>query len=279
MATRLEQYGYGTAWQHITTDYYEGHRPQMTDYHMHDYYEISLILSGNVKVLLSDRAEQSDRCRLVRLRPRTPHYIVCRPDQLYRRHNLLFSNDFLADHADDLQSLLPAFGKNGVVLELTVTEAETFLSLIQAIKAEQDLFRQKLLLLYFLSLAKGANPSNATPTALPPFISGALDYISEHYAERLVAEELAWKLHVSRTALMTNFKKHTGSTLNEYITRYRLRRAIKKLQSGESEPEAARLCGFHDACNMIRCFKKHLGMPPRKYLALHVSEAKGGSAE
>ena len=271
MATRLEQFGYRTDWRQISTDYYEGYRPQMTDYHMHDYYEISLILSGNVRILLSDRAQEGVGCRLVLLRPRTPHYIICRPDRLYRRQNLLFSADLLADHADDLQELLPAFGKNGTVLPLQEKEAERYLQLIKAIQGEDEPLRQKLLILYLLSLAKSQDCLAAAPTALPSFVSGALDYISAHYAEPLAAEMLAWKLHVSRTTLMTSFKKHTGSTLGEYITRYRLRRAIRLLRTGESEPEVARLCGFHDACNMIRCFKKHLGLPPRKYLSAHTA--------
>ena len=280
MPTKLERLGHGTRWQHFSTDYYEGYRPQMTDYHMHDYYEISLILSGNVKILLSDRAEQAEGCRLMLLRPRTPHYIVCEPDRLYRRHNLLFSEEMLSDHADDLQQLLPVFGKNGTILSLKPQEAEGFLTLINAMQKENDDLRRKLLLLYFLSLAKSTGRITATPAvALPSFISGALDYISEHYGEHLVAEELAWKLHVSRTTLMTNFKKYTGSTLGDYIARYRLRRAIQRLQRGESEPEVARLCGFHDACNMIRCFKKHLGLPPRKYLAAQNSELQSRPEE
>ena len=267
MATRLEQFGYGTAWQQLSTDYYEGYSNSMTDYHMHDYYEISLILSGSVKILLSDRAQQGEGCRLVLLRPRTPHYIVCDPTQLYRRQNLLFSGELLADHADVLRELLPVFGKNGTVLPLSPEEAERYLQLITTIREETEPLRQQLLLLYLLSLAKSRDPEPTAPTVLPSFVSGALDYISEHYAERLVAEKLAWELHVSRTTLMTGFKKYTGATLGEYITRYRLRRAVKLLQAGESEPETAQLCGFHDTCNMIRCFKKHLGMPPRKYLA------------
>ena len=273
MATRLEQFGYRTRWRQISTDYYEGYRPQMTDYHMHDYYEISLIHSGNVTVLLSDRSERGEGCRLVLLRPRTPHYIVCQPDRLYRRNNLLFSNDFLSAYANLLQTLLPVFGKNGAVLNLSESEADRFLQLIHAIREEKDELRQQLLLLYFLSLAKSTAPSLTSGTALPSFVSGALDYISEHYAEPVRAEDLAWRLHVSRTTLMTNFKKYTGSTLNEYVTHYRLRRAVALLQSGESEPEVARLCGLHDASNMIRIFKKHLGLPPRKYL--QANGAKG----
>ena len=55
MPTKLENLFYKTAWNDCTVDYYEGYRTTMVDFHMHDYYEVSLILTGNVKVLLSDK--------------------------------------------------------------------------------------------------------------------------------------------------------------------------------------------------------------------------------
>jgi AraC-like DNA-binding protein len=267
MPARLESFSFGKTWHTVSTDYFEGHSNGMTDYHMHDYYEISLILSGRVKVLLSDTAEQSEEAKLVLLRPYTPHYIVCDPEALYRRHNLLFSPDFLADYTADLQLLLPAFGKNGAVLELGTAKAEQLLTLIKAIQAEQSPLRQRLLILYLLSLAAESAPKTQTVNAVPPLISEALDHVAEHFAEHLSAEQIAKALHVSRTTLMITFKKHTGVTLNQYVTHYRLKNAIAALSRGEREPEVARSCGFTDQSNMIRCFKKHLGKSPMRYLA------------
>lgn len=48
----------------------------MTDYHMHEYYEISLILSGNVNILLNDKVESCATAKLVLLAPLTSHYIL-----------------------------------------------------------------------------------------------------------------------------------------------------------------------------------------------------------
>lgn len=267
MPARLEAYGYGTEWHDISTDYYEGYSNSMTDYHMHDYYEISLILSGSVKVLLSDTVECGQGANLVLLRPHTPHYIVCDSDQLYRRQNLLFSPGLLADYTHDLQGLLPLFGKSGTVLTLDEKTCDRLLAIIEAIQKETSPLRQKLLVLYLLSLAAENAPESKTPATVPPLVSEALNYIAEHYGERIRAESMAWTLHVGRTTLMTTFKKHTGVTLNQYITNYRLKSAIEALKKGGSEPEVARACGFNDSCNMIRCFKKHLGRSPLRYLS------------
>lgn len=272
MPARLEAFGYGTHWHDISTDYYEGYSNSMTDYHMHDYYEISLILSGNVKVLLSDHSEYGQGAKLVLLRPHTPHFIVCASDRLYRRHNLLFSPEFLADYTHDLQRLLPLFGKHGTVFQLNEDLCHRLLGVMDAIQKESSSLRQRLLVLYLLSLVSENAPEDQVSATVPSLVSEALNYVAEHFGERISAADMAWALHVGRTTLMTTFKKHTGVTLNRYITHYRLKNAIEALKQGDSEPEVARACGFNDSCNMIRCFKKHLGKSPMRYLSEKVQK-------
>lgn len=81
----------------VLIDHFEGYRTDLTDYHTHQYYEISLIISGNVKVLLQDATLDSTDCKLVLLRPKTPHLIAVAPDLYYRRVNVLFYHDFIND--------------------------------------------------------------------------------------------------------------------------------------------------------------------------------------
>ena len=265
MSVELTAYGYEKRWKHVHVDDYTGYRANMSDYHMHACYEISLILSGNVKVLLTDTVQSGEGVRLVLLRPMTPHCMIPEPTTLYRRCNLLLSPDLLADYQKDLQSFLPAFGENGAVLELDVETGHKLLTLMKEIEHEGALYRQRLLVLYFLSLAaEHALPKKAA--ALPAFLSEALRYIAKSFDQHIVASELAWQLGVGRTKLMLGFKQHIGMTLGEYITRTRLRHATDMLQQGNNEAEVARACGFTDAPNMIRCFKKAFGMPPRQYL-------------
>ena len=266
MPARLEAYGYGTEWHDISTDYYEGYSNSMTDYHMHDYYEISLILSGNVKVLLSDTSEQGRGAKLVLLRPHTPHYIVCDSDQLYRRHNLLFSPTLLADFPRDLQGLLPLFGKNGRVLTLGKEMCDRLLAIIEAIRKETSPLRQKLLVLYLLSLAAENAPESKAPATVPPLVSEALNYVAEHYGERIRAEQMAWTLHVGRTTLMTALRRYTGLTLVEYVTRTRVRIAAGLLGAGCTLEDAAERVGFGSGSGLVRAFKRVHGVTPRVYL-------------
>lgn len=267
MSVALAQFGYKSQWTDIRVDGYEGYRPQMTDYHMHEYYEISLILSGRVNVLLPDLADGGEHPRLVLMRPMTPHYITFDPELLYKRKNLVFSADFLADFLPQLQKIMTIFGKNGRILRLNEAKAEQFLAIFEQIQAENSQFRQKMLVMYFLSLVQDAVPNESDSGMIPPCVTEALTYISAHYTDRIVAEDLAQMLGVSRTTLMTAFKKYVGITVNEYLTRCRIKNALTLLRQGKTEQQTAEECGFTDACNLIRTFKRTFGQTPKQYLS------------
>ncbi len=266
MSVALFQNGYGTDWKDIRLDRYSAFYPNMSDYHMHEYFEISLILSGNVHVLLADQAVHSTEAKLVLLRPFTPHFIYCEPDRLYSRRNVLFAPDFLSDSLTEWQSLNHVFRENGAILTLSDKQTEQYLALVEQIENENSILRKRLLLLYFLSLISDAMRESGEVLSLPAYISGALSYISTHYSEHIIAGELADRLGVGRTTLMTGFKKYTGTTLNECLARCRLKHAIALLREGQTEQQVAETCGFGDPCALIRSFKRFFGKTPRQYI-------------
>lgn len=266
MSVTLDVHGFRELWQDITLDKYEGYYPNMTDYHMHEYYEISLIISGNVNVLLKDKAVSSQTAKLVLLPPLAPHYIYCEPDLLYSRRNVLFSGEFLRDNPNEWKMLSRIFGKNGVVLTIEEGQCETYLALVKQIEKEENLFRRRLLLLLFLSLISDNMQEQGVAFDIPEFVTEALSIISTGFKERIVAEDLAKRLKVGRTTLMTGFKKYTGTTLNEYLLRCRLKAAVEMLQNGKNEQQTAEECGFGDACNLIRCFKRQFSKTPKQYI-------------
>ena len=266
MHTNLENLQYRTHWTDCTVDYYEGYRTTMADFHMHDYYEVSLILTGSVKVLLSDRSQEGEGARIVLSAPKTPHFISRDPEIFYSRLNLLFSHEFLDGYVPEASHLLSVFGKHGRVLPLEESERDFFRDLMLDLSAETDAFRRRLKILCILShVAEHAKEAPADPD-IPPCVTGALTYIGEHFSEKILAADLAWRLGVGRTTLMTAFKAYTGSTLNDYVIRCRVKNALHMLRAGKTEQEAAEACGFGDTCGLIRGFKKCYSMTPRQYL-------------
>ena len=259
--------GYGTEWKDFFVQHRQGYYTSVSDFHKHEFYEINLILSGNIKILFTDKTEQGRENKIVLTRPGTPHYISCKSDTLYSRLYLLFSDEFLSEYVPEWKRLVSVFGKNGRII--TISEEQKFFcqNTIEKIKLENDRFRQKILILYLLSyICDFAGNDKATSEEIPQFVMNALTFIEENYKEKIVASELAEKLYVSRTTLMTSFKKYTDSTLNDYIINCRLKNAVRLLKQGKSEYEVAELCGFNDSCSLIRTFKKKFNLTPKQYL-------------
>ncbi|MBQ7900911.1 MAG: helix-turn-helix transcriptional regulator [Clostridia bacterium] len=267
MKNVLYDYGYGSAWTDVHIDRREGYYTSVADYHEHDFYEINLIVSGNVKILLADRSEQGTQNRIVLTKPGTPHFISCNPDTLYSRLYLVFSRDFAENCVPEWEQLEAVFGKSGSIVTITPVQKDFFIMLINNIENEANPFRQKLLVLYLLSCIKDClSGCNQSSVATPPYIIKALDYINKHYTEKIVASKLAQTLYIGRTTLMTDFKKYTGNTLNGYIVHCRLKNSLILLQSGKTIQQTAELCGFGDSSGLIRCFKKHFGTTPKQYI-------------
>lgn len=271
-----EKERYETAWGDCKVSYYRGNRSVMSYFHSHKYYEASLIISGCVRSLLCDRCEDGTQCRLVLTAPGTPHFIYMTEPSLYERINLCFSVDFITDYVPEWKSLSRVFGKNGNILMLSEDQCEFFKNKLGDIDREPSPFRRRLAILDFLSHIADidVSPQNASSEQPPRHVVEALTYIQEHYSEHIVASDLAWKLGISRTTLMTSFKKHTDTTLVEYITRVRVKKAISFLRLGASQEKAAEQTGLGNGGGLIRAFRHCYGMTPKQYMKKLLEEGE-----
>ena len=268
MPLSTKKCGYGETWCDVHIEERVSERQNKTDYHFHDYYEITVILSGDVAVLVSDRLSSGVFARAVLCPPNTPHYLNQNTEAPYRRINLGFSREFIEPRNEDEKTALSIFGEKGAEILLSPARAEDLVEILHKADNEDNLFRKRLLIFYFISLLSDFKEAPEGSVKLPQFVSKAVDYINTHYAEKFTAEELAWQLKVGRTTLLTSFKKHIGTTLNSYLIKCRIHHATILLKSGKSEPEVAEAVGFGDSANMIRTFKRELGTTPMKYIKI-----------
>ncbi len=105
-------------------------------------------------------------------------------------------------------------------------------------------------------------------TQFSPITQLAIDYINDHYSEKITAEQIAKNIGYSTVYLSKNFKKDTGKPIYTYITEYRISKSTILLQEGCNVTEAAYSVGFGDCSNFIRTFKKINGISPYKYKKL-----------
>lgn len=260
-------HGFGQEWNDVAVFAREGYSTSVSDYHEHGFYEVNLIFSGNVKILLGDRCEEGTGSRMVLTRPGTPHYIACLPDVLYRRLYLAFSDDFVAGGLPEWNALAAVFGKDGQIVPLNEEQIAFFKSLIEDIGNEKSPLGKRLLIYYFLTRLSGLIEGEVPHARrAPPYVVGVISYLEKHYSERFCASDLARRMHVGRTTLMTGFRTYTGTTVGEYLTGCRLKNAARLLREGRTLENTAEACGFADSSGLIRAFRRVYGMTPRQYV-------------
>ncbi len=92
-------------------------------------------------------------------------------------------------------------------------------------------------------------------------------YISTHYhSEGLSIQDISGHVYLSASYVCTLFKQETGSTLNQYLTEYRLDKAKEFLQDPSQKIQgiAARV-GYGDSHYFGKLFKKMTGLTPSEY--------------
>jgi AraC-like DNA-binding protein len=96
----------------------------------------------------------------------------------------------------------------------------------------------------------------------------AVDYIHANYMRKISARDIAAAIHVSVSFLSHNFRRETGLSLNAYLVRYRLEKALWLLDKTDHKTAAiAEMTGFTSSHYFYRAFKKHYKMSPRQYLS------------
>lgn len=92
-------------------------------------------------------------------------------------------------------------------------------------------------------------------------------YIKEHFSENsLTVSSVASSLYINETYLRTMFKKETGMTVIEYISKVRIKKAKDLiLENTYKLSDIAEMVGYYDAAYLSKTFKKYYGISPSKY--------------
>lgn len=98
------------------------------------------------------------------------------------------------------------------------------------------------------------------------YVEEALRYIENNYAHTVNIQVIADYLNIERTYLYRLFKDITGSSPQEYLLDYRIRRACNLLKETDLPVnDIARSVGYNDALYFSRLFKQKKGRTPTRY--------------
>ncbi len=88
-------------------------------------------------------------------------------------------------------------------------------------------------------------------------------YINDHLTEQIDLEQIASKFFMSKYYLCHIFKKHTGFTVNQYVTRKRIAIVKELCESGKSLTYASSEAGFKNYSSFYRAYLKETGKSPK----------------
>ena len=93
-------------------------------------------------------------------------------------------------------------------------------------------------------------------------IHKAQDFINSNLATPFIIEDLADKVHMSARNLTRQFKKTTGITIGNYLTKLRVEQSIHLLAGGYTLEYATKQCGLKSSNQLRSLLKKHEGLIP-----------------
>ena len=214
------------------------------DIHWHDYYEVELLLDGEVNQNLNGaESVLTPRC-LTLLSPYDFHRLETQPNSTATYYTLGFCREEIsAEVRRMLQELASPL--------LVRFDEKTFAALVEKYQdIEEELARSshyrlqtvrrkiELLLLFIAECVKNgsAHPLGegvACTDSQINSIRAVLLHIDLHYGEEISRDELAACLHYTPNYLSTLFHRLTGTSISEYIMNVRMTHAYDMLREGE----------------------------------------------
>lgn len=249
----------------------------MSAAHWHDHVEINLLLDGAMTYLFNGRQERVESGRLVLFWAAIPHQTILVTPEAPLICIYLPLVDFLALSIEKKarQSIMQgAFLVEPFSRETTsqvvsdwVEEWDRGDLVRRQLIAEEAKLRVRRLI---LDHADGRGFPVAGPaTPVSPAIRHSevlTDLINRHFSEALSLELLGKRANVHPTTANRAFRDVLGISVMEYLTRYRLARAMQRLaETEDSILEIALDCGFGSSSRFYDIFKQRTGTTPRQF--------------
>jgi AraC family transcriptional regulator len=114
-------------------------------------------------------------------------------------------------------------------------------------------------------------PTNDHAANYTDRVNRAIDHIVANLAQPLSLDDVSKAARFSPFHFHRIFKAHLGETLNQFIKRQRLERALYLMSHApkRSLTDIALHCGFSSSSDFSRSFKQHYGVAPRAFDLKH----------
>ncbi|MFW5437368.1 AraC family ligand binding domain-containing protein [Paenibacillus apiarius] len=142
-------------------------------------------------------------------------------------------------------------------------------------EGETDFIKEELYLFLISQLIQEYADSITDPFAQEPTseFKPVCDYMEANFAKVITLDELSRLANMSKYHFLRSFTRQKGISPYSYLETIRIGNSKKLLEQGIPPVEAAFRTGFSDQSHFSNFFKKFIGLTPRQYMRIFLSES------
>lgn len=116
-----------------------------------------------------------------------------------------------------------------------------------------------------MKLSKNSVPQQVDVITDNPNFNGLVEYVNEHYAEKIQLGTLAANFGFSKGYVCVLFQKYFNKSLSLYLTDIRMEHAKKLLEEKTLlVKQVGAMCGYSDYYHFFKVFKNYYGVSPKE---------------
>ncbi len=245
--------------------------------HSHNFYELIVVMSGRGCHYIGEMSFPISQGDVFVIPPGVAHGYYCEESEELNICYFLFRTEFMKRYYSDiltvpgattlfeLEPYLRQVYESKLFLHISGNDFERLKEQITEItshNSEPYSAYYDFSVLYTVGLLcclmNAQNKNIGRLTSADKEILGLLNYIGEHFDERLTVTDICKISNMSRATLHRRFKAVTKLSPMEYIMRLRLKEVKNLIEASElSKTAIAQIYGFYDASHMQKCLKEY----------------------
>ncbi len=237
--------------------------------HSHDdVYELIQILDGTGEFIINNKSYHLKKGAIFLIDAENFHYSVPQNPEVYTRNKLILSKTLLHDFSLSFgftEQICCMFDDNNNAIYLKEDTASSISELFEIMSTNADSIKCAFAFINMLNILwENIHFSVWSDEKLNLIFESVNNHLDDDYSLELLSRET----HIDKYYLCHYFKLKTEMTIFEYVQHQRIAKAKKMLKENNMTiSQVAAACGYNSLSYFSKCFKKIVGMTPKKYLS------------
>ena len=251
--------------------------------HSHDYFQIYYIVSGKIIHHIEQNSAELCSGDVFILPPNLPHYIETASNEV-DFYSLSFMPEFVQRNTEsnrmvsDFLYYLKTVQSDNIQPKFSFSYEDTlFINLMfERISKEfqdnktgkNDMLKSNVMILLtlFARVYFEEQAETLTTHENKRLVMYCIEYIKTHFNEDITLSKMVRHCGISKTCFCSLFNALVGTSFKDYLNRYRTKKAVEFLSSGEKIANVSTYCGYNDFSSFYRNFKKYIGVSPSEFV-------------